>query len=154
MTKNNKKEEFRYLPKFADLIDRLSIDIMKKIFIHSHKKMYGEEIDDIMHDIDLLIKKGDLKFNAKTIHSLLVIMLTNREIWLNESKAREGKKEHDILLKFTHSVNGIRNTAKNIISKEIGDRIDLKIDTLAEEFVAENFIEKHGDWRIFEDDNT
>jgi len=37
------------------------------------------------------------------------------------------------LLKFTHSVNGVRNAAKNVISNEIGERVDLKLDCLAAE---------------------
>ena len=37
------------------------------------------------------------------------------------------------LLKLTHSINGVRNTAKNVISKELGERVDLKTDCLAAE---------------------
>jgi len=81
------------------------------------------------------------------LHSIMIIMLTNDTIWLNESKARLGKKEK--LLKFTHSINGVRNTAKNIISKEVGDREDLKIDCLAEEFLTNKFIKEQGNWKIW-----
>jgi len=71
-------------------------------------------------------------------------MLSNRVIWENESKARQGGNEQDKYLKFTHSINGVRNTAKNIISNEMGDRKDLKIDCLAAELPAE-----FGNWNIF-----
>jgi hypothetical protein len=60
-------------------------------------------------------------------------MLSNRYIWENESKVRNGNDQDIILLKKTHSINGVRNTAKNVISKEIGERVDLKIDCLAAE---------------------
>jgi hypothetical protein len=71
-------------------------------------------------------------------------MLTNRFIWENESKARQGGSEQDHLLKLTHSVNGQRNTAKNILSRSFGERMDMKIDALAAELPADL-----GHWDIF-----
>ena len=73
----------------------------------------------------------------------MVIMLTNRYIWENESKARSGGSEQDKLLKLTHSINGVRNNAKNSISNELGDRVDLKVDSLAADLVKE-----FGNWNI------
>jgi hypothetical protein len=71
-------------------------------------------------------------------------MASNFYIWVNESKARAGGPDQDKLLKFTHSINGVRNTAKNVVSQEFGERADLKVDCLAAEF-AEEF----GNWNIF-----
>ena len=62
-----------------------------------------------------------------------MIMLSNEVIWQNESQARAGGTDQDKLLKFTHSVNGVRNNAKNVISQAIGERKDLKLDCLAAE---------------------
>ena len=140
-------DERRYEYAISDLLDRLSIIQLKSIRIPENKKKYDKEIKDILHDIDLIINKKDIKFNARMLHSIMIIMLTNDTIWLNESKARLGKKEK--LLKFTHSINGVRNTAKNIISKEVGDREDLKIDCLAEEFLTSKFIKEQGNWKIW-----
>jgi len=140
-------DERRYEYAISDLLDRLSIIQLKSIRIPENKKKYDKEIKDILHDIDLIINKKDIKFNARMLHSIMIIMLTNDTIWLNESKARLGKKEK--LLKFTHSINGVRNTAKNIISKEVGDREDLKIDCLAEEFLTNKFIKEQGNWKIW-----
>ena len=144
----------KYLPTFAELIDRLSIVQMKQIYIPENAKEYEEEMVNIMHDIDeILFKLGytpeidggnDILFNAKCIRASLIIQLSNRVIWENESKARLGGKEQDSNLKFTHSVNGIRNVAKNIISREMGERIDLKIDSLASDLTKE-----FGNWNIF-----
>ena len=64
-------------------------------------------------------------------------MLTNRYIWENESKCRNGDSQDLELLKLTHSINGVRNTAKNTISKELGERVDLKIDCLAAELKSD-----------------
>lgn len=134
----------KYLPTFADLIDRLSIVLMKSIFID--KDLYIKEIEDIKHDIDVLLRGKHKKINSDILFAILVIMLVNRYIWENESIARQGGSDQDKLLKLTHSINGVRNTAKNVISNELGERVDLKIDCLAEELVKE-----YGNWRIFED---
>ncbi len=118
----------KYLPTLADLIDRLSIVTLKSIKIPKNKKEYEDEAQAIMSDIDLLMKE---KNQGQFIRATLVVMLANEVIWQNESKARLGGKEQDHLLKFTHSVNGIRNLAKNVISNLTGERKDLKTDCLA-----------------------
>lgn len=132
--------ERRYLPTFAELVDRLSIVQLKAIFIPEHAAEYRAEMDLIMHDMDLIMPKLD----ARAIHAAMVIQLTNRAIWESESKARAGGQASLADLRFTHSVNGVRNTAKNVISATTGDRRDYKVDALAAE-LAEEF----GDWRIF-----
>jgi hypothetical protein len=132
----------KYLPTFAELIDRLSIVILKSIFIPENKEAYENEQELIMHDIDEIL--GESKVNAHMIRAMLIIMLTNRYIWENESRARAGGSEQDKLLKLTHSINGVRNTAKNAVAKELGERVDLKIDALAAELTTE-----FGNWNIF-----
>jgi hypothetical protein len=135
----------KYLPTFAELVDRLSICILKSIFIPEHKLEYTGEIQDILHDIDLIIKNKNIVINAQSIKAMLVIMLANRYIWENESKCRSGNNQDLSLLKLTHSINGVRNTAKNVLSHEMGDRKDLKIDCLAAELKS-NF----QNWEVFQ----
>lgn len=137
-------EKRTFLPSFSDLIDRLCISQMKEIFIPEHAEEYKKESLDISSDIDILIREKNIKLNAKITWAIIVIQLANRVIWENESKARAGGIDQDKLLKFTHSINGIRNTAKNIISQELGERVDLKIDCLAAELPKE-----FGNWDIF-----
>src|SRR5229473_7817574 len=103
----------KYLPTLAELIDRLSIVQLKEIFLHEHRHQYTDERKLIEHDIDLLLEGGRNHPTATDIRAILMIMLTNRYIWENESKAREGGADQDKLLKLTHSINGVRNTAKN-----------------------------------------
>jgi hypothetical protein len=136
-----------YLPTLSDLLDRLSIVQLKEIFLAEHRGAYRAERLAIMHDIDQILldkSKDGFFFGAADIHAALMVMLTNRYIWENESKAREGGSEQDRLLRLTHSVNGVRNTAKNVIATHAGDRRDYKIDCFAAELVAE-----FGDWNIF-----
>ena len=123
-------EQRRYLPTFSELVDRLSIVQLKSIFIPSNKVAYDKE--------------KDVKLTSTMIHAFLMIMLTNRYIWENESKAREASDSQNTLLKLTHSINGVRNTAKNVVSQELGERVDLKIDALAAELTAE-----FGNWDVW-----
>ena len=133
----------KYLMTLADLVDRLSIVQLKAIFIPEHREDYIEERKLIEHDIDLILKDSK-PIGAAEIHAILVIMLSNRFIWENESKARAGGPEQDKLLKLTHSINGVRNAAKNQLSALAGGRMDYKIDALAADLPAE-----FGNWNIF-----
>lgn len=121
----------KYMPTFAELIDRLSIVTLKSVKIPNNKEAYENEAQDIMHDIEEIIIERSVKLTGQMVRAIQIIMLSNEIIWTNESKARAGGSEQDKLLKFTHSVNGVRNLAKNVISNEMGERIDLKLDCLA-----------------------
>jgi hypothetical protein len=134
----------KYLPTLSDLIDRLTIVQQKMIFIPERKEEYREERELILHDIDLLLKDADHAISARAVWAICVIQLSNRCIWESESKARAGGDEQDKLLKMTHSINGIRNTAKNILSEEMGGRRDYKIDAL-----AANLPKDLGSWDIW-----
>ena len=134
----------KYLPTLSDLVDRLTIVQLKMIFIPDRRKEYIEERELIMHDIDLILNGLDHKLNARAIMAITLIQLTNRCIWESESKARAGGNEQDKLLKFTHSINGVRNTAKNVLAEEAGGRKDYKIDALAADLP-----EEFGNWDIF-----
>ena len=136
-----------YLPTLAELVDRLSIVHLKSIFIPQHRAAYLAERRLIEHDIDMVLKEKQANgyaIDAGDITAILIVMLSNRYIWENESKARAGGSEQDHLLKLTHSVNGQRNTAKNILSRSFGERLDMKIDALAAELPSDL-----GHWDIF-----
>ncbi len=123
----------RYLPTLSELVDRLTIVQLKMIFIPDHRDEYAAERDLIEHDIDLILGEKEIKLGARDLRAALVIMLANRVIWENESKARAGGNEQDKLLKLTHSINGIRNLAKNVLGEVEGGRKDWKVDCLAAE---------------------
>ena len=79
------KSPRQYLPTFAELADRMSICILKAIFIPENKESYYKEISDIMHDLDCMCEERNIKLNSEVVKSLMVIMLSNRYIWENES---------------------------------------------------------------------
>lgn len=125
--------ERKYLPTLSELIDRLSIVQLKEVFIPENKKEYANEIQDIIHDIQLILNESDTKIDAETIRSIIVLSQMNLHIWHNESNVRKGIKDGNSL-ELTHGLNGIRNTAKNKIQEIIGGRKDYKIDCLAADF--------------------
>ena len=126
-------KERKYLPTLSELIDRLSISQLKEVFIPEHKEEYAQEIEDILHDINLEIQEKNITFTADTIRAIVVLSQMNLHIWHNESNYRKGIKDGNDL-ELTHGLNGIRNTAKNKIQEEAGGRKDYKIDCLAADF--------------------
>ena len=123
----------KYLPTLSELIDRLSIAQLKEVFISDHKEEYALEISDILHDIDLLLKDTQGSIDADIVRAIVVLSQMNLHIWHNESNYRKGIIDGNNL-ELTHGLNGIRNTAKNVIQEIVGGRKDYKIDCLAAEF--------------------
>ena len=123
----------KYLPTLGELIDRLSILQIKEIKIPNHKKEYQQEIKDIVHDINQILLDKDNIIDGEVIRAIVVLSQMNVHIWNNEDNARNGIDTEN-QLKLTHSVNGIRNTAKNKIQEIVGGRKDYKVDCLAAEF--------------------
>jgi len=123
----------KYLPTLSELVDRLSIVQLKEVFIPEHKDEYAEEIEAIVHDIQMLLDEQDGKVTAETIRAIVVLSQMNLHIWHNESNYRKGIKDGNNL-ELTHGLNGIRNIAKNRIQEVVGGRKDYKIDCLAAEF--------------------
>ncbi len=122
----------KYLPTLAELVDRLSIAQLKEVFIVEHKEEYAQEISDIVHDIDLILNDEDIKLSGKDVRAIVVLSQMNLHIWHNETQYRAGTGDGNLGL--THGLNGIRNTAKNIIQENVGGRKDYKIDCIAAEF--------------------
>ena len=130
------------IPSFPDpFIDRLSIIQLKEVFITEHKEEYAKEIEDIVHDIDMILDDENVKLSGKDVRAIVVLSQMNLHIWHNETKYRAG--EGDGNLGLTHGLNGIRNIAKNKIQENVGGRKDYKIDCIAAEFK---------DWEVSLDD--
>ena len=126
------KNQRKYLPTLSELIDRLSIVQLKEVFIPEYKEEYAQEIKDIVHDINILLS-GSNNVDGEMIRAIIVLSQMNLHIWHNESEARKGINAGENLV-LTHGLNGIRNTAKNIIQENVGGRKDYKVDCLAVQF--------------------
>ena len=123
----------KYLPTLSELVDRLSIVQLKEVFIAVHKEEYAQEVENIVHDINLILKNKDIVLDGDAVRAIVVLSQMNLHIWHNESNYRKGIKDGNDL-ELTHGLNGIRNTAKNKIQELAGGRKDYKIDCLAAEF--------------------
>ena len=151
--------ERKYLPTFAELCDRLSIVLLKQIFIPENREAYIAERKLIEQDIQALLQERyagnssaiDNVLGIEDIVALMMLMLTNRFIWENEAKARQGNSEQDHLLKITHAVNGTRNRIKNLLAERAGERKDLKKDCLADFGPQTVNLGLHGNWNVFDD---
>lgn len=126
----------KWLPHFAELVDRLTIHQLKEVFLPENKAKYVEEMALISNDIDEHIKSGELKLSADLVRAIVVLSQINTHIWYNEARVRNGDSQDLRLLQLTHGLNGIRIKAQNYILDLIGqgERKDLKIDCLAADF--------------------
>jgi hypothetical protein len=138
----------KYLPTLAELIDRRSIVLLKEIFIPENKEAYREEGSLIEHDINEELNRlhgeKDFRFSAYDLRMIMMVMLSNRWIWENEASIRSGADSSSDRLIASHSVNGVRNTAKNNLAAKFGERKDLKVDCLAADFPS-----LFGNWNVF-----
>ena len=133
MSYTKKSEHRKFLPTLGELIDRLSIHQLKEVFIPENKDNYAQEMHDIVHDINMILKENDITLDADIIRAIIVLSQMNAHIWYNESQVRKGEKGTDNLM-LTHGLNGIRNTAINKIMEVVGGRKDYKVDCIAAEF--------------------
>ena len=122
----------KYFPTLGELIDRLSIHQLKEVFIPENKENYAEEIQDLVHDIDMILKEYKGEITGEVIRAIIVLSQMNTHIWYNETKVRNGDKDGNLHL--THGINGIRQTASNKIMEVVGGRKDYKVDCIAAEF--------------------
>ena len=133
MSYTKKSKQRKFLPTLGELIDRLSIHQLKEVFIPENKDNYAQEMHDIVHDINMILKENDIKLDADIVRAIIVLSQMNTHIWYNESQVRKGEKGTDNLM-LTHGLNGIRNTAINKIMEVVGGRKDYKVDCIAAEF--------------------
>ena len=133
MSYTKKSKSRKFLPTLGELIDRLSIHQLKEVFIPENKENYATEMNDIVHDIDIILKENNIKLEGDIIRAIVVLSQMNAHIWYNESQVRKGEKGVDNLM-LTHGLNGIRNTAINKIMEVVGGRKDYKVDCIAAEF--------------------
>ena len=119
-----------------------AFNIQKKYFLEygttlsglmKRKNIDPDEFLEFVHDINLVLKEGDVTMTAETIRAIVVLAQMNLHIWHNESNYRKGIEDGNNL-ELTHGLNGIRNTSKNKVQEVVGGRKDYKIDCLAADF--------------------
>mgnify|MGYP001582337104 CR=1 FL=1 len=112
----------QFLPPFAELLDRLTVDQIKEVLIPSQAAACAGEMAKIAHDLDLLIDQRNIKLSARLIRMIIVIAQMNVHIWYNKDRMTEVPERYLELLKLAHQLNGLRNQVKNLLLEEAGDR--------------------------------
>jgi hypothetical protein len=114
--------ERKFLPAFAELIDRLTVDQIKEVLLPNIKKSVVLEMEDLCHDIDLLIKERELQLSSRFIRIIIALSQLNLHIWNLKDRMQNDSHKYDELLKLAHQLNGIRNQLKNLLLEESEDR--------------------------------
>ena len=122
----------KYLPSFATLFDALHLVQMKM----NYGGEYQEEMNNILHDIDLVIKQDGIKVTADMIRAIIAMTQANTEIWVGEDNQREGVKEGENVdwekkyksLLRTHRLNSSRALCNERIQELAGGRPNKKLN--------------------------
>jgi hypothetical protein len=130
----NENKCFRkYHLQIGELLDRLTILQLKEVKLPETKEQVTQEIEEIIHDINCIITNSRKQITAQFLRDLIILAQFNAHIWYNESEARKGNKDGNLLF-LTHSINGIRVEARNRLQRLFDGRIEKKVDCLAAEY--------------------
>lgn len=121
------KQMRSFVPSFGELIDRLCITSQKEIFIPEQREVYTKQINEIIHDLDMLCQEKDMYIDGNVIRAIIVLTQMNTWIWQNE-KNRRNNIEDGNDLSLTHSLNTIRTQCFSLLSQMAGDRGEFKKD--------------------------
>lgn len=116
MYDDKKKEERQFLPSLSELLDRLTVTQIKQALLGDKNKDFYNEINKLSNDMDIIIKKENIKLDSRIIRIIVLISQINLHIWKNKDLMQENldnDKEYLKLLKLAHQLNGIRNRMKN-----------------------------------------
>ncbi len=115
----------------GELIDRMTVVGLKIAYNKDLREQYGKEMEDLLHDVNLILtsKVNKEMITAEFLKFVILLAQYNGMIWHNEANARSGDQNGNDLYK-SHVFNGIRCRLKDKISTYSKERIDPKIDSL------------------------
>ncbi len=119
--------ERKWLPTLGEILDRVSIITLKATFDIPNKDKWEMEIQDLLHDAQLILGKEQPQITADFLRAVLVLGQFNTLIWENEKRQRANDPDGNNLI-FTHQANGVRSRSRDIINKKVKNRTDEKID--------------------------
>ena len=116
------QNERHFLPSFAELIDRLTVDQIKEVLLINRSKEMSKEIQAICQDIDVIINQKQVVLSSRFIRIVVILAQMNVHIWNNKDKMKLDPEKYDEHLKLAHQLNGLRNQMKNLLLEESGER--------------------------------
>lgn len=111
-----------FLPAFAELVDRVTVNQIKEVLLPEIKHAIEEEMDKLCHDIDLLIEERNIKLSSRYIRIIIALSQMNLHIWYLKDRMQLESGRYEELLKLAHQLNGIRNQLKNMLLEESKDK--------------------------------
>ncbi|MFP6680425.1 MAG: hypothetical protein VB824_09800 [Dehalococcoidia bacterium] len=111
----------QYLPSFAELVDRLTVDQIKEVLAPSRSTSIAEEIKRLENDMNMIINTENVIVSARLLRKVIILAQINLHIWHNKDEMQEDPERYSELLTMAHQLNGIRNRIKNSLLDETGD---------------------------------
>ena len=111
--------EREYLPTFAELVDRLTVDQIREVLLPQNPAETAEELRRLEHDMDLIAAEQDLRVTARFVRKVVVLAQINLHIWRNKDEMQRSPEKYDELLRMAHQLNGIRNRIKNSLMDDV-----------------------------------
>ena len=87
-----KSKNRKWLPTLGELIDRLSIHQLKEVFIPENKKNYAQEMNDMVHDIDLILSEHRGEITGDVIRAIIVLSQMNAQFGTMNLKSERVRK--------------------------------------------------------------
>ena len=122
MNKKNTNKNRNFLPSFAELVDRLTVDQIKEVLLPAKSKEMSKEIKMICRDIETMINQNEIKISSRLIRIIVVLSQMNVHIWYSKDKMKYDSEKYDEHLKLAHQLNGLRNQMKNLLLEESGEK--------------------------------
>lgn len=100
----------------GELVERLTIVQLRELLLNTPR--YEDEIQRLMHDIDLILLEKNVVVNARIIRIIFLTAQLNALIWVYKDKMQENNEDYAKYLKLSHQLNGLRNKMKNLLMEE------------------------------------
>ena len=130
MTMDSKSR--KCLPTLPDLIDEMTINQIKQVILKGGIDSFGLRMQDLMHDVDMLLKEHQIEMTADLVGSLIALAQANLHIWINKDLMQERPEQYTEYLEEAHKLNGIRNRIKNHLLELSGETSEAAIRTNVE----------------------
>jgi len=109
--------ERQYKLSFSELIDKLTITQLRELQVERSRDFCSKEIEELTHDIDLIIKEDQIQIDARSLRIIFLIAQLNTLIWTYKDIMGLIPADYDKYLKLSHQVNGLKNQLKNKLSE-------------------------------------
>jgi len=111
------QNEYQYL--LSELFDRMTIcQIKEMLFENKQRKTITFDLNNISHDIDLIINSQNINNSGKIINLVIILALCNLIAWRVKDKMDLGVDDYDTNLNYSTQVISLRNFVLNLLMKE------------------------------------